>query len=567
MSLPYAYTPQIWPSVFTVLLLIALVVQSGRRRSVPGASQFQIACLFAAVWVAGSGMEYAAVDVATKVLWVKFQACFQLPYSTAITFFFLEYAWPGRWLTRRNVILLSVFPLLALGLILTDDLHHLMWRSFAFEGSFAFNGAVIPQAGPAGWLFLAYGYLLGVVNIVVSAWLFAHSPQHRLPVVIMLTGLVSGRVVYLLEKVLSLHLSVPLDVLGITFAYLTFAIALFGFRLFDPVALAHLTLMEQISDGMLVLDPQERVASLNPAAEKIFGLPAGQIKGRPVREILPAYPEGLQPVTSGTEIEFSLSESGRASDYRLVISLLNDWRGQEVGRLLLLRDVTEPKRAQTQLLEQQRALSMLHEREQLARELHDSIGQVLGYTGLRIEAARTLMAAGKQAVADDQLLQLENILADAHADMREYILNLRTAPTGQPFFSALQQYLDGFLKNYGIRVDLSIGAGVEEGVFPPEAQMQLFRIIQEAFSNARKHAQADCLSLTFKAADGLVRIRIEDHGKGFDSTLAPGEGHFGLIYMRERAEALGGCLQVVSSPGEGTCVEVELPIGKDTETR
>ena len=89
--------------------------------------------------------------------------------------------------------------------------------------------------------------------------------------------------------------------------------------------------------------------------------------------------------------------------------------------------------------------------------------------------------------------------------------------------------------------------------------MQLFRIIQEAFSNARKHAQTDCVHLSFELADRLVRIRIQDNGRGFDPTQAAGEGHFGLRFMRERAESLGGRLQVASMPEEGTCIEVEIP--------
>jgi signal transduction histidine kinase len=156
---------------------------------------------------------------------------------------------------------------------------------------------------------------------------------------------------------------------------------------------------------------------------------------------------------------------------------------------------------------------------------------------------------------------MEHIVADAHADVREYILNLRTAPTDQqPFFSALQHYLDGFLKNYGIRVDLSIGAGVDDGILDAEAQMQLFRIIQEAFSNARKHAQTDCVQLSFEMEESLVRVRIQDNGRGFDPTQAAVEGHFGIRFMRERAEALGGLLQVNSVPGEDVR-RVTVPVG------
>jgi PAS domain S-box-containing protein len=239
------------------------------------------------------------------------------------------------------------------------------------------------------------------------------------------------------------------------------------------------------------------------------------------------------------------------------------------GRLLSIgldRDVTERVKAEEQINSQQQALAMLHEREQLARELHDSLGQVLGYTTLRMEATRKLVADGKLATADEHLLQMEQIVSEAHADVREYILNLRTAPTGQqPFFTALRQYLDGFLKNYGIRADLSIGNGVDERLFPPETQMQLFRIIQEAFSNARKHAQAGCIQVSFDRMDSYVRVRIRDDGRGFDPQQAAPDGssHFGLRIMRERAEQIGGMLRVDSTPGEGTCVEVEIPEGKE----
>jgi len=183
-----------------------------------------------------------------------------------------------------------------------------------------------------------------------------------------------------------------------------------------------------------------------------------------------------------------------------------------------------------------------------------------------MEAARTLVADGKLATADEQLVQLENIVADAHADVREYILNLRTAPTGQQsFFSALQHYLDGFLKNYGIRADLSVGAGVDEGIFAPDTQMQLFHIIQEAFSNARKHAQTDCVQLSFEREERLVRLRIQDHGQGFDpqQVATQGGSHFGLRFMRERAEELGGVLHVESAFGKGTCIEVAIPVNRE----
>jgi len=563
MTWTYAYTPQIWPSVLTISLLITLAVFSGRRRSVPGAAQFMIACLFAALWAAGSVMEFAAVDVPTKIFWIKVQAGLQLPYATAISCFFLEYGWPGRWLTHRLQALLAIVPLLVPGLILTDGLHHLMWRSFAFEPSLGSNGSIIPSVGPASWLLIAYGFGLGIVNISISIWLFARSPQHRLPVAILLTGLVVGHAVYLLEKTHIILSSLPLDVLVLGFVYLMYALALFGFRLFDPVALARLTLMEQLSDGMLVLDQQGRVASLNPAAEKIFGLPARQVKGKPVREILPAYPGELQPEAGGTEMEFNLSREQGCRDYRLAISRLTDWHGQEAGRLLLLRDVTEQKRAQTQLLEQQQVVATLQERERLARELHDNLGQVLGYVSMQAQAIRKRVRDGDLTPIEPQLTQLAQVAQEAHKEIRDSIFGLKSSPAEQwSFFAALRQHLTACQEHYGLRTELEIPKGLREDLFSPEVGVQVLRVIQESLSNARKHGHAGCVKISFEEKDHSVWISVADDGCGFELGGLENqvEGHYGLAFMRERMAQVGGRLAIHTKPMSGTQVILQVPL-------
>ncbi|HSR32033.1 MAG TPA: histidine kinase N-terminal 7TM domain-containing protein [Anaerolineae bacterium] len=570
MAGSYAYTPEIWPSLLSVVLLVALAVYSWRRRAVPGARALAASCLIAVPWVAGAVMEVAAVDVPTKLFWFKFQATWQLPAVTAVTCFVLEYAWPGRWLTCRNLALLSIPSLLLLGLILTNDLHHLVWRGFTIDGT------VIPLRGPANWASFAYAYGLGILHLVVLAWLFVRSPQHRWPVAFMFAGGIVGRVLYFLEAARVLPAGLPFNVPPIAFEYGMYAIALFGFRIFDPIAAARQVVIAQMREGVLVLDLEGRVASLNPAAQRILRLPVKEAMGQPVRELLPAYLEGPLADPAGAGIELSLPGGGQVDgqagqevqQYVLEISPLTDWRGLEIGRLLLLRDVTERRQAQAQLLEQQRALAMLREREHLARELHDSIGQVLGFASLKTGAARKLIADGKLANADDQLSHLESIMADAHADVREYILNLRTAPTAErPFFMALQHYLAGYRQNYGFQVDLSIGAGVDDGRLPPEAQMQLFRILQEALSNVRKHAETNSVQVSFVREGGMLRLCIQDNGQGFEPQQAaaaeaaqtPG-GHLGLRFMRERAEQMGGTLRLDSAPRQGTCVTVDLPL-------
>jgi len=425
-------------------------------------------------------------------------------------------------------------------------------------------GTLRPEQGPGSWLMAIYFMgVLEALNLIIFGWLFLHSLQHRWPVVLMLVGQLAGRTLFLIDRFQTPNSVIPLDLLGMSFEFLVYALALSGFRILDPIPLARQTVIQQLQAGKLVLDPQARVVSLNPAAQGILGRSEKQAVKASIQELLPACSgllENLQ--AAGTcQGEIDMAAGKEARHYQVEISPLKDWRGLGIGRLLLLHDVTDQKRAQAQILEQQRALATLKERERLARELHDSLGQVLSFASLKMGAARKWMADGRLEKADDQMAHLEGTLTEAHADVREYILNLRTAPTEQmPFFATLQHYLDGFRQNYGIQVDVSIGMGVDADIFPAQAQMELFRILQEAFSNARKHARAERVSLSFEKEDSLVRIRIQDTGKGFDPSQPAGEGHFGLRFMRERAEQIGGSLRLDSAPGEGTCVVLEIPV-------
>jgi PAS domain S-box-containing protein len=547
-----------WPSIIIILFLLCLSIYSWRHRSVPGALQFVIGSLFACVWLFAILMETTMVDPPAKIFWIKFQAVCQLPVLTANTCFSLEYVWPGRWLKRKNVILLTIPPLLFLVLTLTNDLHHLVWQGFVVNGSII-KGLV----GPIIWPCLIYGFVLSVLMVIILLWLLQHSPHNRRPITLMLMGIIISRTFYFLDRLEIVQTTLNLNTFLIGYLYLMFAFVLFAYRIFDPISLARRMVIAQMRDGMLVLNSQGQVASMNPVAESILGVKNKQARRRSIQEF---FPEGMDlsdrlAEKKDCQMEIHLGTNSNAHDYLLSISALKDWHGLMVGNLLLLRDVTEHKQAQAKIIEQQRALAVARERELLARELHDSTSQVLGYANLKIGATRKLIADGKLAAADSQLERLENVVSGAHADIREYILNLRIAPTGETsFFSAMQQYLNKFCHNYGIQVDLHINEGVSDETLTPEAQMQVFRILQEALSNAHKHANTNHIQVSFIKDGDRVRMRIQDNGCGFDLKQAAGKvDHYGLLFMRERAEQLGGCLQVISAPGAGTCIELEAP--------
>lgn len=563
MSWSYAYTPTIWPSILVVILMLGMAVFSARRRSVPGATLFIIGCLFGAAWGAGSLMEYAAVNLATKIFWVKFQTACQLPTATTITCFTLEYAWPGRWVNRRNLALLSIAPLLVLVMIFLDNLHHWVWTSFSFDGS------VVPHLAPGGWAAIIYSFGLVILSLVVLTWLWLHSPQHRWPVALMILGHIGVRTMYVLEKINLINTLLPLDVIGLAFIVVMYSIALYAFRIFDPIPLARRTLIEQLHDGVLVLDPHGGVTSLNTAAEHILGAPLKQVQSKQIGEFLPGLSDSSSPLedmvlSKPGEIIMGLGAESRC--YELELSPLDDFRGLPVGYLLLLHDVSEQRRSQAQILEQQRGLATLKEREHLARELHDELAQGLAFINLQSQLIGSLLEAGQKEKAQAQLQVLAKAAREAQMDVRGEIgkLSYRIDPAGD-LLESLRLYSLTFQEKYGVQTELISSVDFPSISFAPTVEAQLLPIVQEAFTNIRKHARANHVRVSLTKEPKCIFIEIEDDGVGFnpDERFTSHET-FGQGIMSQRAAEVGGWVEVKSVPGKGTKVTIAVPVIAET---
>jgi signal transduction histidine kinase len=208
-----------------------------------------------------------------------------------------------------------------------------------------------------------------------------------------------------------------------------------------------------------------------------------------------------------------------------------------------------------------RALAITEERERIAREMHDSLAQVLGYVNTKAQAAKALLANGDTDRAAAQLGQLAEAARAAYADVREGILGLRTSPDRERGFAdLLGEHLARWQEQSGVRVELDAPADALPAL-SPLAEVQLLRIVQEALTNVRKHAGAARAWVRLRPADGALAVEIEDDGAGFDPdglgrTAFP---RFGLATMRERAEAAGGSFEVDAAPGRGTRVRVRIP--------
>jgi signal transduction histidine kinase len=213
-----------------------------------------------------------------------------------------------------------------------------------------------------------------------------------------------------------------------------------------------------------------------------------------------------------------------------------------------------------ELFEQVRRLAILEERDRLAREMHDSLGQVLGFVNLKTKVAEDLIARGRPADAGGELTQMRGAVQDAYEEVRQAILSLRTTPHGQGVVASLREYAGRLREQSGLDVRVESSDGID---LAPAVEAQVIRIVQEALTNVRKHADAHGVVVRFGRDGPDVLVAITDDGRGFDlAAVEAAKGmHFGLLTMRERAESIGGMLRVRSAPGQGTAVELRIPGG------
>lgn len=217
------------------------------------------------------------------------------------------------------------------------------------------------------------------------------------------------------------------------------------------------------------------------------------------------------------------------------------------------------------LYQQVRYIAMLEERDRLAREMHDNLAQALGYLNMKASITGELLASGETEEAQSSLLEMKQITREAYTDTREAIFHLRnTVMLGADLIPMLNEYLAEYRAHYGLETRLVVDdASLVE--FQPEVSIQVNRIIQEGLTNIRKHARATCAWVRFQREGDNACIIIEDNGRGFDlaATQVDGKEHFGLQIMRERAESVGGTVDLAPQIGQGTRVMIHVPVKRN----
>lgn len=252
----------------------------------------------------------------------------------------------------------------------------------------------------------------------------------------------------------------------------------------------------------------------------------------------------------------------KAENVGLQMSVVLDYLCGDLTQVTTLLESVKNR----QLLGMKILVAQEEERKRLARELHDGIAQTVANVVLRAEIAERLMEKGQTDGLEDELASLKKQARASMEEIRKMIFNLRPmALDDLGLVPLLRKFTQDFEEKEKIHASFNL-VGTESRL-PSTMEAAIFRLVQEAFSNVVKHAEATRVNLELTFQKQMLKLVVEDNGKGFhpealQAKMSEGS-HFGLIGMRERVELLDGRFNIESAPNEGTKVTILIPIRLD----
>lgn len=351
----------VWLSLTGALIALGLVRVSWQRRAEPGAIYFVTLMTAVAVWSFTTAGEYATPDQSLKMVWSKLSYLGVVSVAPSWFLFASGYSQRLEWLTSRRIILLSILPLITLGLAVTNEWHGWLWPSITRVND-ASGDRLVYGHGLAIWIHATFAYALLFIG---SIWLLraaVHSNQlYRWQIVALIIGAVApwvGNIFYLFDFYPWPGLDPTPLIFSLTGIILTYAVL--RLQILDITPVARDTLIEEMQDGVVVLDARHRIVDINPAGCRMLDCRVANLIGQPLATALPkcvdAFTGDAKP---GQPAELALAHAQFAEVH---VAPLFDQRKQLTGRLVVLRDITE----------RQKADQLLRSSNEYARSIIDS---------------------------------------------------------------------------------------------------------------------------------------------------------------------------------------------------
>ena len=340
-------------------------------------------------------------------------------------------------------------------------------------------------------------------------------------------------------------------------------------------------IVESNSDAIIGRGIDKTIYSWNPAAERLFGWTAREAIGQSIRITTPPETWGardaiIERVARGAIVEsvetVRVHKNGARFFAEVTYSPVKDAQGRVVSISMVIRDITERKRAEQALRDYTRRVESMSrelikvqesERATIARELHDQIGQVLGAAKLSLQVMRRQPAAQTFHRGLDEVVEA---LSEALQETRTLALRLRPPQLDDLGLArAVRLYAERLADASQMKLHFS---STSLPTVPTPLDIACFRVAQEALQNIFRHAAAENVWIDLSAENDVLRLAVRDDGKGCDLAAMRTrvrQGHsLGLVNMEERVALAGGSIEVLSHPGKGTAIHAAFPLSQTT---
>ncbi len=318
-------------------------------------------------------------------------------------------------------------------------------------------------------------------------------------------------------------------------------------------------IVESSDDAIIGKTLAGMITSWNKGAERIYGYSADEAVGQPISMLVPPerpdeIPRILESIRRGEKVDHfetvRVTRDGRRLDISLTVSPIRNSAGDIVGASTIAREITERKRAEEALRQVRET-----ERRRIAHDLHDSVLQDLSYTAATMGL---IMLDAEGTSLEEELQSAVDAVRRAAQGLRDAVNDLRLEEErDRPFLQLMKSLVQrNRAMARGFEINLEVGEGFPSAPLG-QTGTDLLRIIQEALTNARRHSGAKRVLVNLKLEGGDLVAEVSDDGRGFGSETASGVG---FSSMRERAEAIGGTVEIVSELGQGTRVHLRVPV-------
>ncbi|MCB9134762.1 MAG: PAS domain-containing protein [Anaerolineales bacterium] len=579
----FRYSPFILPLLVTGLIAVGLVFYVSRMRSRPGATPLLYLSGAAAIWALGYALEIGGGDLYTKMFWAKAQYIGIVGVPLAWMAYSLQYTDRGEWLTRRRLVYWLIIPLITLFLAFTTERHGLIWKEIFLDesGQFLTLGLV---HGSAFWVYWVYSQILifiGTALIIQALIQRPHLYQKQAAVLlaaVLIPWISNGAYIAGLTPIPQLDLT-PF---AFTLSAVAYTWGISKFQLVDLSPIAREVVMENMRDGVVVLDIENRIVDLNPVTEQLLGIPTRDVVGSGITKPLSVFPELLKRLRtiSPDQEKITIQGGPEKKFYELHISPLKDHRKKLNGRLVVIQDITEFVKARDQALESSRLKSQLLAR--VSHELRTPLAAILGFA--------ELLHDGSYGILDDEQSEMVTGIIESAQDLTAMVNELLDEAQFEVHSVKLQNAnfrIKDLVRNVEMKMgmlaitkNLTLQFKIDPNM-PTDLwgdEFRLRQILLNLVGNALKFTKQGEVSVKLGCVDDHHwLIEVSDTGIGIpkdaqDSIFEPfhqvdgsitrtyGGSGLGLSIVKHLTELMEGQIHLKSDVQQGSTFTIVLPL-------